>query len=87
MEDPDVLSETGKVDSEEVDDNNTNVLCNVRKDITINNDKQEHKYTELLGLDPGETGAMLAGRDSEVKDSSTNNKVSDSVCKVDNLVF
>ena len=59
--DPDVLSETQKVDSEEVGDTNTNVLCNVRNDITIDNDKQHHKHKELLGLDPGDAPPFGAG--------------------------
>ena len=59
-QDPDVLSETGKDDSEEIDDTNTNVLCNEHKDITIYNDKQEHKYKELLGLDPGDPDRIMS---------------------------
>ena len=30
------------------------VLCNVQKDITLHNDKQEHKHNEILALGPGD---------------------------------
>ena len=30
------------------------VLCNVQKDITLDNDKQEHKHNEILALGPGD---------------------------------
>ena len=59
--DPDILSETGKDNSEEIGETNTNVLCNVRKDITIDNNKQHHKHKELLGLDPGDAPPFGAG--------------------------